>query len=69
MVPENLFYSSAVKLKLNEAISLNLRGQLQIPFTEFLWILRHNVWTEIKAMTSCKERHREQVRRRTEQTF
>ena len=36
MVPENLFYSSAVKLKLNEAISLNLRGQLQIPFTEFL---------------------------------
>ena len=36
MVPENLFYSSAVKLKLYEAISLNLRGQLQIPFTEFL---------------------------------
>ena len=36
MVPENLFYSSAVKLKLNEAISLNLRELLQIPFAEFL---------------------------------
>ena len=41
------FLSSSVKLTLNEATSLNSRELLQIPFTEFLQILKRNLWAEI----------------------
>ena len=63
------FLSSTVKLTLNEAISLNSRKLLQIPVTEFLYVLQHNLWTEINAMTSSKEQSREQVKRSTEQNW
>ena len=63
------FLSSSEKLTLNEATSLNSRELLQIPFTEFLQILKRNLWTEINAMSSSKERSREQVKRRTEENW
>ena len=63
------FLSSSVKLTLNEATSLNSRELLQIPFTEFLQILKRNLWAEINAMSSSKERSRDQVKKRTEENW
>ena len=63
------FLSSSVKLTLNEATSLNSRELLQIPFTEFLQILKRNLWAEINAMSSSKERRRDQVKKRTEENW
>ena len=40
--------SSAVKLTWNEAISLNSREPLQIPFTEFLWILQAKIKSKLR---------------------
>ena len=63
------FLSSSVKLTLNEATSLNSRELLQIPFTEFLQILKRNLWAEINSMSSSKERSRDQVKKRTEENW
>ena len=63
------FLSSPVKLTLNEATSLNSRELLQIPFTEFLQILKRNLWAEINAMSTSKERRRDQVKKRTEENW
>ena len=58
--------SSAVKLTWNEAISLNSREPLQIPFTG-ISLDSTTQWTEINAMTSSKSEIK--VKRRTEQTW